>query len=329
VKALIALGLALFGILSPAAAAPPKVPEMSPVWSPDGKNVAFIHYGDGRFEVHVAGADGLHDKMVAHSSFGDDEIAWSPTSKQLAGAFGNVYVSKPDGKSFRYITAFQTTRDPESWPSHPVFSPNGRQIAFNGPDDEGKVYLWPSGGTYDVLASGSNPSWSPDGKQIVLNDAGKITVVDVLTRTVRVIATAGRSAMPFWSPNGTDIAFTDVNLDRISDVYLVPAAGGTPMNITVDTPGPEVFASWSPRGRELLVVSYRDGAESIYRLGLDGHVVRRVANTTAYMNLLLAGQYATWSRQGTRIAFAGGPSCRGIFVVNKDGTHRHAVRSAC
>jgi dipeptidyl aminopeptidase/acylaminoacyl peptidase len=135
--------------------------------------------------------------------------------------------------------------------------------------------------------------------------------------------------MPFWSPTGNDIAFTDVNVDRISDVYLVAAAGGEPRNITADTPGPEVFASWSPRGREVLVVSYRAGAEGLYRLGLDGHVVRRVGSTAVYMNSLLAGQYGTWSRDGTRIAFATGPACRGIFVANRDGSHRHAVRDAC
>lgn len=326
-KALIALGLTLFGISS--AAAPPKVPEMSPVWSPDGKSVAFIHYGTDRFEVHVAGSNGLHDKMVAHSAFGDDEIAWSPTSKQLAGAFANLYLATPDGKSLRYITTFQTARDPATWPSRPVFSPNGRQIAFNGPDDEGNVYLWTSGGTYNILVRGSNPSWSPDGRQVVVNDGGKIEIVDVQTNASRVIATAGRAAMPFWSPNGNDIAYTDLNADRISDVWIVPAAGGESKNVTADTPGPEVFASWSPRGRELLVVSYRAGAESIYRLGLDGHVVRRVGDTTAYMNVLLAGQYGSWSRDGTRIAYAAGPGCRGIVVVNKDGTHRHAVRDAC
>src|SRR3954468_2561940 len=112
--------------MSTAAAAPPNVPEMSPVWSPDGKNVAFIHYGDSRFEVHVAGIDGLHDKKILQSGFGDDEIVWSPTSKQLAGALDNIYVATPDGRSRRVITSFQTARDPSTWPSHPVFSSDGR-----------------------------------------------------------------------------------------------------------------------------------------------------------------------------------------------------------
>jgi len=70
----------------------PKKPEdRSPVWSADGKHIAFVSTRDGTAQIYVMDYDGSNITNLTRNTWDNFEPAWSPDLKQMA------YVSDRDG----------------------------------------------------------------------------------------------------------------------------------------------------------------------------------------------------------------------------------------
>ncbi len=176
----------------------------------------------------------------------------------------------------------------------PVWSPDGRQIAFvrlgAGTCD---IELMPAlGGPERRLAPCGNPasfrmSWSPDGRWLAVS-AGRVPVatpwqivlvaVDGSGRRVVTTPPAGTlgDELPAFSPDGRDIAFVRNTSGGVADLYVVPTEGGMPERLTHDNSGLEGVA-WSPDGRSLFFSSARAGGYSLWRIARTGGVPRFVA----------------------------------------------------
>jgi TolB protein len=55
-----------------------------PVWSPDGKQIAFVSNRDRNFEIYLMNADGTNLKNLTNHSGQDTSPAWSPDGKKIA-----------------------------------------------------------------------------------------------------------------------------------------------------------------------------------------------------------------------------------------------------
>src|SRR5262245_31868391 len=55
-----------------------------PVWSPDGRRLAFQAYRDSTWQIWTVGADGKDLKPVTSSAYDDREPVWSPYGARLA-----------------------------------------------------------------------------------------------------------------------------------------------------------------------------------------------------------------------------------------------------
>jgi Tol biopolymer transport system component len=71
--------------------------------------------------------------------------------------------------------------------------------------------------------------------------------------------------MPKFSPDGKTVAFTRWNLGSGSEIYLVPAAGGTPRRLTYDNRVVEGL-DWTPDGNGIIFSSNRDNTGGQYKL---------------------------------------------------------------
>jgi Tol biopolymer transport system component len=63
----------------------------------------------------------------------------------------------------------------------------------------------------------------------------------------------GADAEPAWSPDGLQLAFS-----RSGDVYVMPATGGTLLNLT-NHPAADASPAWSPDGGRIAFTSAREG----------------------------------------------------------------------
>jgi len=121
---------------------------------------------------------------------------------------------------------------------------------------------------YRMLVRISSPRFSPDGRQIAFLTRRPDFVHDRYDATLRVMSVAGGEAravvvdiadldMPRWSPDGRTLAFMGTVGDRKAQIYTVPAAGGTPEELTDAPNGVEQYA-WSPDGSTIAYVTPDD-----------------------------------------------------------------------
>ncbi len=154
----------------------------APAFSPNGTQVAFYTVGG---ELQVVDVDDLqHPRTVATNSAiyfdGFGRITWSPDGSNLVyvgrdGAGSSTDLFIVDAKGTSAPRGLTNDAEREMWP---VFSPNGKTIAFSaGSPFPNRLYKVPADGSagrsilldraitvvlYDLF-----PSWSPDGSSLL------------------------------------------------------------------------------------------------------------------------------------------------------------------
>ncbi len=200
----------------------------------------------------------------------------------------------------------------------PVFSPDGRYIAFlhRTRGEAPGIFVIPAlGGPPRKLhdfSKGQNctPSlnWSPDGKFLLFSDqAGtqpcSVMRLNIDDLSVRALSTPPVPSTGDWdaqhSPDGQSIAFIR-NTKDVEDIYVMPASGGTPRRVTFDDRLMSGLA-WTPDSKELVFSSNRGGASwGLWRVAVGGGNPERlsIGSEYAYMPAI--------SLKGNRLIYASG-----------------------
>lgn len=119
-----------------------------------------------------------------------------------------------------------------------------------------------------------------------------------------VVGDPGVASGPLFSPDGSLVAFTG-NFDTNEDVYVVPAAGGTPRRLTMH-PGTDVALAWTPDGKRILFRSSRETYsrfEKLYTVSVDGGFPEEVPLPMGVQGAYSAdakqlAYVPTWNRRG-------------------------------
>lgn len=135
----------------------------APVWSPDGKTIAFQNYTlDGNYHLWAVNPDGSNLRELTTGFFDDREPAWLPDGSGLV--FASDRGNDGQYKVWRYTLASgQTTQLTQGLgaESNPAVSADGKTLAFV---DTGRVFTVPlAGGTPTLVGPGGAPAWSPAG----------------------------------------------------------------------------------------------------------------------------------------------------------------------
>ena len=276
----------------------------SPVWSPDGRFIAFIRFtSPDTADLIVIPALGGAERTIATivpvpipPSFRPiSNLSWPPDGRWLA--FGGATSS--DGPRGIWLIAVdgseqrrRLTEPPGGGHDHsPVVSPDGRNLAFLRATTVGRVAIFlvplasgPAlGGTPRELTYGDygvwGLAWTPEGRELLFSTGGHLGP----SRTARIgVADSSRPPGPESvtfgeQATGISIAGTGrlVYSAQVRDTALYELAlSGSParpvalaaFNSTFDEHTP----AYSPDGKRLAFASTRSGTEEIWIANRDG-----------------------------------------------------------
>jgi TolB protein len=195
-----------------------------PVWSPDGRSIAFVLIKDGKKALALI--DPVDGKVEVLGPTGQSPIhpAFTPDGKSLLYCTDDDL--RPPAKNESEIYAIDlatrkvTTLISGGVNTFPVMSPDGRRIAWRKivGDMNSEVFVADADGSNAKNVTNHHawegwPAWSPDGKTIAFagnrNAAWQIFLVDPDGANLRLLAaTEGRGTSPKWSPDGSTIFYT-------------------------------------------------------------------------------------------------------------------------
>ncbi|WP_316836568.1 S41 family peptidase [Pedobacter nutrimenti] len=153
--------------------------------SPNGKEIAFVNRG----EIFVTAVESGQTKQITKTPAQERSVQWSPDGKSLIYATErnnswDIYRSTIQQKDEPYFYAATVIKDEPLINSaaeefQPLYSPDGKEIAYIENRNILKVYNIASKKTKTLLPEGRNHSysdgdwsfeWSPDGKWILADD---------------------------------------------------------------------------------------------------------------------------------------------------------------
>lgn len=119
------------------------------------------------------------------------------------------------------------------------------------------------------------PNWSRDGEYLLFNQEGKLYTIGVASGEPELLPTGFADACNNdhgFSPDGSQIVISHgyeaQPIAENSTIFVLPATGGEPQQITPNAPS--YWHGWSPDGRTLAFVGRRNDQYDIYTIPADG-----------------------------------------------------------
>jgi Tol biopolymer transport system component len=196
-----------------------------PLWSPDGKSIAFTANPQDNYDVFVMNEDSTNATPVTSSPNDEIEMAWTPDGKKMA------YTEMRKKGMFKSYTLWMIDLltkkreiiipDFHGSTALPNFSPKAPLMAFTG----GRMRGW------DVF------------------------VYDLEKKEYKSLTEGGRGCRPRFSKDGNKIAFVSSRPDGKSDISIINPDGSGETQLTEGIKGYNYFPAWSPDGKSIVFCS--------------------------------------------------------------------------
>ncbi len=220
-------------------------PLISPAWSPDGKELAYVSFESQKAVVIAQDVATGKRRTIASFRGSNSAPAWSPDGQQLALTLSRdggaqLFLMNRFGEGVRRLTSSS------SIDTEPAFSPDGKSVYFVS-DRGGSPQI------YRVSVDGGTPE--------------------------RVTFSGSYNISPAISPNGRSLAYITRQGNAFKLALLDLTAGAAPQLLT-ETNDDE-SPSFSPNGRLLIYASRAQGRDVLMTTTLDGKIKARLVSTTA------------------------------------------------
>src|SRR5829696_5492836 len=220
----------------------------APQWSADGQKIVFTNHPAFKeigSEIYAMDSDGSDEVNLTDDPAWDSDPSWFPSGDRIAyvsdrttdGSGTEVDLYALQVGSSGDTQPVRITNTPSDQESGPVVSPDGKQIAFVGPD--------PFNGVSDIYVMRSEP-------QSPTNQPKRLTFF------------ARGAFEPNWSPDGKQIAFAASEGDGDGGIYVMNADGTDQTRITSNPPG-DSYPAFSPNGKYITFSSTRGNTDGSFK----------------------------------------------------------------
>jgi len=190
---------------------------VTPVFTPDGKSLAYSLSSENGADLYLVPLDGdaFPRRVTAGRGSMNVQPTYSPDGNRLAfmsdrTGHPEVYIMDADGTNPDIFTAFDF--GDQNYRASPDWSPDGRQVTFQSRID-GRFQIFTmtlrDRQPRQLTSEGENedPSWAPDGRHLVFSSTRSGTrqlwILDTESGRLRQLTQAGGSRLPAWSPRLT------------------------------------------------------------------------------------------------------------------------------
>lgn len=244
-----------------------KASDTEPVWSPDGKRIAFVSDRAGEPDIWLMSADGTGPEQLTKKCGGCHTLRWSPNGKRIA------FTGQQNGRAqimAAEVATGNVTRLTDGTANclYPAWSPDGKKLSFAFLPGRKSIYTMTADGNDQAELTdkdgGLDSAWSPSGQQLAFT-----TLVDEGGWQVFTISADGKNKKqltttrnsygardPQWSPDGDFISFGELVAGKLQ-VAVMRADGSDPKVTTAQHE--HTFARWSPDGKSLSYVRSEKG----------------------------------------------------------------------
>ncbi len=242
---------------------------VSPVWTPDGRNLLFVSNQGGSRDVYQQPLNTSYEPygppVRLTTGLNAHTISLSADGKKLAYSVftytANIWsIRIPKGEAISISEAQPVTEGNQAIEGIGV-SPDGKWLVFDSNRSGNQdIYKMPvGGGELEKLTTHPSddflPSWSPDGKEIVFYSFRKgnrdIHLMTADGRSIRQLTDdPAQERYPDWSPDGKQIVFYSDKTGR-QELFVISRSNkdidwGVPKQLTFDGGG---APRWAPDGR--------------------------------------------------------------------------------
>ncbi|MEP6902888.1 MAG: hypothetical protein ABJA66_14135 [Actinomycetota bacterium] len=306
----------------------------SPVWSADGKRLAFYEAAP----VEVNNIVAVERKTGGTTQIATIDVATGERRTETNGAGEKVSPRWLKGNRIAYISRLNNAgieftdgaTGGRGEFNSPAWSADGKRMVFHRETDFNYPPFRPSfsrDAQFRLVRTGVFPSFAPSGDKFISNDRtaailhNSILLINADGSGQRLLfGDAEKSTLaPVWSPQGDKIAFglgrffQTQNGAAIADIAVINS-DGTNLKILTKEGGNNGFPSWSPDGKEIVFRASNKAKKGLFILGVETGAAR-VLTTDSQDN------FPAWSPDGERIAFT---SFRDgdyeIYTIKPDGT---------
>lgn len=203
--------------------------EEAPVWSPDGRQIAFSSNRFGSYDIFVAPAEGGEVRRITTHSENESPSDWTPDGKailfrgQRGDVYTNLYTVDIESRKLRRITRdFQGMgRSSIALGAHARFSPDGRQVLF---PRQGFIWWRPR-----YQGSAAQQLWTldlPTGKRSQLRNNGFQHLWPAFGPEGRIYTVTVTEVTPSVAPLGKSVGKWTDSAARTPNLYEIDARGG-------------------------------------------------------------------------------------------------------